>query len=169
MKPSIFRTTLVVAVVFLLIWPAAMDAQGQRPRVPDFTLMSNQGKPISLSDYAGRIVVLNFWASWCPGCRAEMPELQKLHQELMETEDAVLLLLNQIDGQLETQTSGSKYLEENGFSFINLYDYGTVGAGIFGVSGYPTTVIIDREGYLSGYVLGQVTYDGLKRLIEEAK
>ena len=160
---------LLICAAAVLLWTGAIQAEKQKTRVPDFTLMSNQGRPISLSDYAGRVVVLNFWTSWCPDCRAEMPELQRLQDELAETEEAVLLLLNQIDGSLETQESGKRYLEENALTLINLYDYGTVGWGIFGVPAYPATVVIDPEGYLHSYVLGQVTYDGLKWLIEEAK
>ncbi|NLM54842.1 MAG: TlpA family protein disulfide reductase, partial [Firmicutes bacterium] len=137
---------LLICAAAVLLWTGAIQAEKQKTRVPDFTLMSNQGRPISLSDYAGRVVVLNFWTSWCPDCRAEMPELQRLQDELAETEEAVLLLLNQIDGSLETQESGKRYLEENALTLINLYDYGTVGWGIFGVPAYPATVVIDPEG-----------------------
>ena len=161
--------TVILLMVALLVWPAAAQEQKQKPRVPNFTLMSNQGRAVSLADYAGKVVIIEFWASWCHECRAEMPELQRLHNELMETGDAVLLLLNQIDGELETQAKGNQYLVENGFDFINLYDFGSVGAGIFGVPGYPTTVVIDGEGYLRSFVLGQVTYGQVKQLIEEAK
>jgi peroxiredoxin len=163
-----FRTTFVLLVAVLLLLPGITQAQSQRQRVPDFTLMSNQGKAISLSDYAGKVVLLNFWATWCPYCLEELPELQKLHDELMETGEAVLLLLDQVDGEYETPAVGNAFLEENGFDLVNLYDYGAVSNGIFGVPGYPTTVVIDKEGYLSGFWFGPITYEQAKGLIEEA-
>ena len=86
----------------------------------------------------------------------------------METGEAVLLLLDQVDGEYETPAVGNAFLEENGFDLVNLYDYGAVSNGIFGVPGYPTTVVIDKEGYLSGFWFGPITYEQAKGLIEEA-
>ena len=87
-----------------------------------FSLESNRGEVVSLSDYAGEIVVLNFWATWCPHCRSEMPELQKLHDYFEETGAGKLLLINQIDGVQETRASAAKYLADNGYDLLNLYD-----------------------------------------------
>lgn len=167
-KRSLVVLCLVVGLLVAAV-PAWAQTQSEKPLVPDFTLMSNQGEAVSLSDFAGQVVVLNFWASWCPPCKAEMPELQRLHDELQETGEAVLLLLNQIDGVRETEASGSKYLADNDFSFINLYDHGLVGGGIFGLPGIPTTVVIDAEGYMDNYIIGPTTYAAVKRLIEEAR
>ena len=155
----------------LLILPVALSScgSGRETTGSDFTLMSNRGEPVSLSDYAGRVVVLNFWASWCPPCRAEMPEFQKLHEELEETGEAVLLMLNQIDGVRETVASGEKYLNDNGFTFLNLHDNGTVGGRIFGLPGIPVTVVIDPDGYMDNYIIGPASYAAVKRMIEEAK
>jgi thiol-disulfide isomerase/thioredoxin len=159
----------VCLLVGFFLWPYQAVAQEEKPLVPDFTLMSNRGEPVSLSDYAGRVVVLNFWASWCPPCRAEMPEFQKLHEELEETGEAVLLMLNQIDGVRETVASGEKYLNDNGFTFLNLHDNGTVGGRIFGLPGIPVTVVIDPDGYMDNYIIGPASYAAVKRMIEEAK
>ena len=137
--------------------------------VPDFTLEANNGEEVSLSDYAGKVVILNFWASWCPPCKEEMPEFQELNRQLEDSEEAVLLMLNQTDGQRETKEKAEKYLTDNEFDFLNLYDQGEVGYEIFGVSRIPTTVVIDKEGRLSDYVLGMTDYDTVMEMIEEAK
>lgn len=137
--------------------------------VPDFALVSSAGETVRLSDYKGQIVVLNFWASWCPPCREEMGDFQKLHDRFEETGEAVLLLLNQIDGRRETTTSGVKYLEDNEYTLTNLLDYGQVGAGIFGVPGLPTTVVIDAEGYLATHVVGGINDKIVLDMIEVAK
>ena len=158
----------------LLLLPAFSFAQvqapaGERPLVPNFTLESNQGSRVSLSDYAGKVVVLNFWASWCPPCRAEMPEFKRLHEHLANSDEAVLLMLNQIDGRRETVETGAAYLLENQYSFLNLLDYGQVGGAIFGLPGIPTTVVIDKEGYLSSYIVGPATFETVMDMIGEAK
>ncbi|NMB02181.1 MAG: TlpA family protein disulfide reductase [Firmicutes bacterium] len=144
-------------------------ASSEKIFVPDFALTTADNETIRLSDYRGQVVVLNFWASWCPPCRAEMPEFQKLHNELAESQDAVLLLLNQIDGRTETVTSGTKYLADNNFTMTNLFDYGTVGTQMFGIPGLPTTVVIDAEGYLSSYVVGATDKETVWKMIEGAK
>lgn len=159
----------ICLLVGLVLLPYQAAAETEKPLVPNFTLMSNRGEPVSLSDYAGKVVVLNFWASWCPPCRAEMPDFQRLHEELEETGEAVLLMLNQIDGFRETVASGEKYLTDNGFTFLNLHDDGTVGGRIFGLPGIPVTVVIDPDGYMDNYIIGPASYAAVKHLIEEAK
>lgn len=139
------------------------------PIVPDFTLEANNGDEVSLSDYAGKVVVLNFWASWCPPCKNEMPDFQKLHDELKDSEEVVLLMLNQTDGQRETKEKADAFLSGNSYTMLNLYDEGQVGFSIFGIQSLPTTVVLDKEGRLSDYVLGMTDYNTVAKMIEEAK
>ena len=110
---------VLVMTAILVLLPAFSFAQApaEKPLVPNFTLESNQGSQVSLSDYAGRVVVLKFWASWCPPCRAEMPEFKKLHEHLADSEEAVLLMLNQIDGRRETVETGAAYLWKTNIHF----------------------------------------------------
>ena len=158
---------MLTACVVLAAFAAAVTAE-ERPLIPDFSLESNRGEVVSLSDYAGEIVVLNFWATWCPHCRSEMPELQKLHDYFEETGAGKLLLINQIDGVRETRASAAKYLADNGLDLLNLYDDHTlVGYYIFGVPGLPATVVVDREGRLASAVLGPVGFEKLLEMIGE--
>jgi thiol:disulfide interchange protein len=99
----------------------------------------------------------------------EMPEFQELHDELSESEEAVLLLLNQIDGRQETVEKGTEYMKSNDLTMTNLLDYGTVGQQIFGIPGLPTTVVIDAEGYLASYVVGATTKETVLKMIEDAR
>ncbi len=162
-------------VLALLGWNGSVladsqtEPEDQRILVPDFTLSTNANETIRLSDYRGKVVVLNFWASWCSPCKMEMPEFQELHEEFVESEDAVLLLLNQIDGRQETVENGAKFLDTNNFTMTNLLDFGTVGRNIFGIPGLPTTVVIDAEGYFSDYVVGATTKAVVLEMIEAAK
>lgn len=166
MLVPLFLALLLVSIVHGF---ALANSNGEKVLVPDFALQTLESETIKLSDYRGRVVVLNFWASWCPPCRAEMPEFQELHEELEESGEAVLLLLNQVDGRMETVESGSKYLADNDLTMTNLLDRGTVGPQIFGIPGLPTTVVIDAEGYLSSYVVGQTTKQVVRQMIEGAK
>lgn len=139
------------------------------PIVPNFTLDANNGKEVSLSDYAGKVVVLNFWASWCPPCKKEMPDFQKLHEEFKDSDKVAVLMLNQTDGQRETREKADAFLSENSYTMLNLYDEGQVGFSIFGIQSLPTTVVLDKDGRLSNYVLGTTDYDTVAKMIEEAK
>ena len=94
--------------------------------VPDFALQIAEVEFVRLIDFRWMVVVLNFWATWCPYCVMELPELLALHEELQERGDAAILLLVQIDGEWETVESGTAYLAEQGITIPNLMDYGLV-------------------------------------------
>jgi len=124
----------------------------------DGTILEDlNGDPIALSDYNGKIVVLNFWASWCPPCRQEMPELDELDQELKESGDAVFISVNLTDGQRETAEKARQYIEENGFGFTVLLDDRGLLAYEYAISSIPQTFILDRNGEIAGSILGSTT------------
>jgi peroxiredoxin len=144
------------------------NAKGM-PLVPDFTLMNEKGEAISLYDYSGKVIILNFWASWCPPCKAEMPEFQEMNDELIASGEAVLLTINLTDGQRETKEKALRFLKDNKYDFTVLFDeQGTV-AGMFGIQSIPTTAIIDKEGYLHDYIMGATTKKAVLRSVEEVK
>lgn len=149
--------------------PGEDNEPAQKIQVPDFTLESSDGSQVSLSDYAGKVVVLNMWASWCPPCKSEMPDFQKLYDEVKDSDEVALLMLNQMDGKRETREKALDYLEKNSFTFPILYDDGTVSYGIFGSQSIPVTVVIDKEGNFYNGIIGMTTYDRVVEMIEGAK
>lgn len=167
--PKLSLLVLSCFVVLAVGLSGNAAAEDSKVLVPDFALVSTANETIRLSDYRGQIVVLNFWASWCPPCRAEMPEFQELHDQFTDTGEAVLLLLNQIDGRQETVEKGKEYLASNDLTMTNLLDHGAVGRQIFGIPGLPTTVVIDAEGYLASYVVGATNKETVLKMIEDVK
>ncbi|MDF2615150.1 MAG: stoA [Clostridia bacterium] len=144
------------------------NAEG-KPLVPNFTLENEKGEEVSLSDYSGKVVILNFWASWCPPCKGEMPEFQKINDELEASNDVVLLTINLTDGQRETKEKAMSFLQENKYDFTTLFDTEGIASGIFGIQSIPTTIIIDKEGYLHDYIMGATTKSAVLSSVNEVK
>lgn len=116
---------------------------------PDFTLQSDDGQTITLSDLRGQVVVLNFWATWCPPCRAEMPALEEVYQA--RREDGLVVLA--VD-QAESQSQVSAFREELALTFPLLLDPGYVVSDEYRIRLLPSTFFIDRAGVIRGVVYG---------------
>lgn len=136
----------------------------------DFTLTDQFGNIHTLSDYKGKTVFLNFWATWCPPCRAEMPDIQKLYETYDTEGDDALIILGVASPGIggETSEEGIKtFLEEKGYTYPVLMD--TTGEQFmnYGVFSYPTTFMIDRDGNVFGYASGQLSEDMMKSIIQQ--
>lgn len=132
---------------------------------PDFTLKDLSGNDITLSDYEGKIVILNFWAVWCKYCIEEMPDFNTLDKELEETGDAVILAVN----VQESKQTVQEYLTENDIGLKVLMDEDGDIASTYGVSGYPTTFIINPDGSLYAHIPFKTDIDTLHRLLEMSR
>jgi cytochrome c biogenesis protein CcmG/thiol:disulfide interchange protein DsbE len=119
---------------------------------PAFSLQTVDGQPLALADLAGQPVILNFWATWCLPCRAEMPELQRLHERLVEA-GLVVLGVNQAE-QLPAVTS---YRQELGIDFPSVVDPRLGVSRQYGVNSLPTTFFIDRVGVIRDIFIGPMT------------
>ncbi|MBA4699880.1 MAG: redoxin family protein [Ruminococcus sp.] len=137
---------------------------------PDFTLTDQYGNTQTLSDYKGKTVFLNFWATWCPPCRAEMPEIQTLYEEYGENADDVIILgiASPNVGREGSAEDVTDFLEEKGYNYPVAMDIGGEIATVYGVSALPTTFMIDKDGNVFGYVSGQLTKDIMVSIIEQA-
>lgn len=150
------------------------DSQNADPNTvpaPDFTLVDQFGVTHTLSDYKGKTVFLNFWATWCPPCRAEMPEIQEIYEEYGSNESDVIILgaASPDYGREGSAEDIAAFLEENDYSYPVVMDTGGISAYNYGVSAYPTTFMIDAEGNVFGYVSGQITKDIMNSIIEQTK
>lgn len=119
-------------------------------KAPDFKVTDANGKEIKLSDYIGKPVLLNFWASWCPPCKAEMPDFEAAYKEYGE--DVVFLIVNLTDGIYETIGTAKKYISDMGYTFPIVFDTSSEAANAYSVTGIPNTYFIDKDGYIVKYV-----------------
>lgn len=132
---------------------------------PDFTLKDLNGDTVSLKDFKGeKAVFLNFWASWCPPCREEMPDLDKLYQESKD-DDFTVLAVN----VGESEKIVKEFIEENGYSLPVLLDK-TQEVGIaYNTFSIPTSVVVDKEGIIRVYRPGLMTYEQMLETLDNIK
>lgn len=127
---------------------------------PDFTLTTFAGERYTLSDYAGQVVVINFWASWCKPCEQEAADLEQVwrdHQDL----GVVFLGVDYVDTELEAL----QYLEKWGVTYPNGPDVGTEISQAYRIRGVPETYIVDKRGELAQPIIGPATRDQLSSII----
>lgn len=138
--------------------------EAEKIKAPDFTVQDIDGNSVKLSDMLGTPVVLNFWASWCPPCKSEMPEFNKVWNELGS--DVAFMMVDLVDGQRETTAKGLEYVTEQGFSFPVYFDAEQEAAYAYGITSIPTTLFIDGEGYIAAGVQGAIDEQTLRKGVE---
>jgi peroxiredoxin len=143
---------------------AVLYATGHRPLAPDFTASTLTGSRLSLSSYRGRIVVLNFWGSWCVPCRAEAPTLAAASGQYQRTGVAFL----GVDVR-DTTASAEAFVHNFGITYPSVSDSSSqitlAFTAVVPVSGTPTTLVIDRTGRIAAAVFGQTTYSELTAML----
>lgn len=151
--------------------PAAPETKSAAEIVaaPDFTLQDQFGNSHTFSDYQGKTVFLNFWATWCPPCKAEMPDIQALYEEYgKNSEDLVILgVATPNVGREGSAEDIAAFLEENGYTYPVVMDTDSSLSYWYGIRSYPTTFMIDTDGNVYGYVTGQLTMDIMRSIIEQ--
>ncbi|MDI9471115.1 MAG: TlpA disulfide reductase family protein [Bacillota bacterium] len=152
---------------------AKTEASDSEYQAPDFTLSNNLGETHSLSEFRGRIIVLNFWASWCPPCRAEMPMLDAWYKEIKDRDDIVFIAVDLTDGGRETRDAADRFIAGEGYSFPYYYDERQAGtpsaAELYYVQSIPTTWIIAPDFNLFYQHRGILTRDQLDHFLESVK
>ena len=142
------------------------EEEGQEPEkvlAPDFTVYDLDGNAVQLSDYIGKPIVLNFWASWCGPCQMEMPDFHEKYLQLGE--EVNFLMINMTTGR-ETQESAIAFIEKNDYSFPIFYDTQSDAAMTYGAYSLPTTYFIDAEGYAIAQATGAIDAETLQRGID---
>ncbi|WP_425449020.1 TlpA family protein disulfide reductase [Dethiothermospora halolimnae] len=128
---------------------------------PDFTLENLDGDLVSLSDHEGEIVFINFWASWCPPCKEEMPDINKLYLEKKDDNFTVLAV-----NSGEEKSTASKFIKEGEYEFPVLLDIDQDISIRYLVTGLPKTVIVDGEGMIRYVKIGIMNYPEMKEIVK---
>ena len=131
---------------------------------PDFTVFDAQGNEVRLSDYFGKPIVLNFWASWCGPCQMEMPDFQEKYLELGE--EVSFLMINMTDGSRETEQTASAFIASKGYTFPVFYDTLGMAAGVYGAYSLPTSFFINAQGHVIARAVGAIDGATLQRGID---
>jgi peroxiredoxin len=168
--------SIAIAVLLLTVSCSSNDQSSQAPKnsqanssktnsfannlAPDFNLPLLTGRVVKLSDYRGKPLVLNFWASWCPACREEGPTLGKVSQAY-EGKVQFLGVIVQ-----DSKEKAEAFMKESNISYDNVIDNGTA-VQLYKVTGIPQTFFIDRKGRIVGHWIGAITEDKLVQYIKQ--
>lgn len=140
---------------------------GNRNAAPDFTVTDGGGNRVSPADLSGKPVILNFWATWCPPCRSELPAFDKLYRQYGK--EVSFMMIDLTDGYRETVEGVKKFISENGYTFLVYYDTEGSAAEAYNVSSIPFTVAVGRNGNIVGTHLGAMSESALEKLIKTVK
>lgn len=135
------------------------DPGAGRQDAIDVTFYDSEGKAVKLSDFYGKPVVMNFWATWCGYCKQEMPDFQEAYEEYGE--EVEFLFINSTDGSRETREKAAAYLEDQGYIVPAFYDEDLEAVYTYGVNSLPTTILLDKKGRVAAYAPGLMEKDTL--------
>lgn len=141
--------------------PASKISQGTEvgSLAPEFTLKNLEGKEVKLGDYKGKKVMLNFWATWCPPCKAEMPAMQQLYTQ--KTAQLEILAVN-----LDPQNDVAAFINSNSLTFPVVLDQSGETQQSYSIISIPTTFIIDENGIIQKKHIGSMTFEQMEEIIK---
>ncbi len=158
MKKLILASFSFLLLLGLLV---GCEKKAEAPKVrtigmpaPDFVLKDNKGQTWRLADLKGKVVFVNFWATWCPPCRAEMPSMQKLNQSLPADRFQMLTILSNDKPEM-----GEKFVKLIDFTAPVLLDPENKAYKAYGLTGVPETYIVDKHGILREAIIGPMHWD----------
>ena len=167
---------IVVAVFLIFKSKSKMETnvkENADVKVPNLVLYDQYGKEHNLEEYKGKVVVINFWATWCGYCVREMPAFERVYKEFGSNEKDVIFLgvagpkskenLNNVDVEKEEVI---KFLNEHKITYPNLMDETGKSFSEYGIRAFPTTYVINKSGNLEGFVSGAISEEQLRKTIE---
>ncbi len=137
------------------------EEETEKQTAPDFTVTDTEGNDVRLREKFGKPIVLNFWASWCPPCKAEMPDFNNVYAEYGDSVE--FMMVNMTDGRRETVEIAKSFIEEKGFSFPVYFDTESSAAIAYSVYSLPATYFIDENGVLIAHAVGMINEETLLR------
>lgn len=150
----------IIGIIFLMI---SLVSFSNNVKAPDFNLKDQYGVVHSLENYKGKVIFLNFWATWCPPCKKEMPDIENIYKEYGKNKkDVVILGVNS-----EKENEVKKFLKDKGYTFPTVIDENSEVMRKYFIQAFPTSFVIDKEGNVYGYVMGGLTKEQIKQVIEE--
>jgi thiol-disulfide isomerase/thioredoxin len=139
------------------------ETSDEKGPAPDFELASLSGEPFRLSEQRGKVVVINFWATWCGPCRVEIPDLIRM-QEVLGSEDVQFVGISLDE---EGKEIVEPFAQESNFNYPILLDDGSISEKFGGIYALPTTIIVDRKGIIQHRIPGMVTSKYLMPVLQE--
>ncbi|MBE6887410.1 MAG: TlpA family protein disulfide reductase [Ruminococcaceae bacterium] len=140
------------------------DSEPEKTEAFDFVVYDAQNNEVKLSDYIGKPIILNFWASWCGPCKSEMPAFEEKYKEYGD--EIQFMMVNVTDGDRDTFDSAVAFIEDSGYTFPAFYDTQLDASGKYYVYYLPTTYFIDADGYLVTYATSALSEEVLQTGID---
>ncbi|MGW7161347.1 TlpA family protein disulfide reductase [Paenibacillus taichungensis] len=161
-----------MAAVLVAVWAIYQETSSSEPRrtgaieagatAPEFTAVNSAGEQVKLSDYRGKVVMINFWASWCTPCVREMPMINQIAQTYQNDVETLFVNVGEAKGTIR------EFMEKQQFDFPVIIDVTGKVSRLYRITGLPATMIIDQEGIFSHILLGELTKDiPLQQWLEE--
>ena len=172
-----FKSKLLLVLVFIVMSFSAFAVKSNKKedvKMPNIVLYDQYGKKHSLEEYKGKVVVINFWATWCGYCVRELPEFEKVYKEFGSNKKDVVILgvagpktkenPNNVDVEKDKIIS---FLKKKNVTYPTLMAEAGKSFDDYGVKYFPTTYVINKNGYLEGFVNGAISGEQLKNAINE--
>ena len=172
-----FKSKLVLILVFIIMSFSVFAAKSNKKddvKLPNIVLYDQYGKKHNIEEYKGKVVVINFWATWCGYCVEEMPEFEKVYKEFGSNKKDVIILgvagpkskenQNNVDVEKDKVIS---FLKKKNITYPSLMDETGKSFDDYKVRALPMTYVINKDGYLEGFVSGAITAEQLRKAVNE--
>ena len=168
---KIIAGIFLICLIIIALWQSFFLKEAEiglekGNKAPDFELLTLEGEKVSISDFEGKNVILNFWATWCKPCEKEMPELEKVYQQNKDEVTVVAVNFTVSEKNVESVQS---YIKQGGYTFPVLLDQKNKANSGFEVLSYPTTYFLDENGIIRDKVIGQMTDEIIENKLKKLK